>query len=440
MGENKTIGVIGLGYVGLPLTAALANVGYDVIGIDINKKKIQKLKTYESDIYEPGLNETLKKFGNKIKFTSDFKYLMKNSETILITVGTPLIEKNKPDYSYLNSALTSIGKHLRKGQLVVLKSTVVPGTTREHAVPTLEKISGMKAGKDFYVAYCPERTIEGLALYELYTLPKIVGGINTKSTEYAASVFKKLGGKVIKVSAPEVAEICKLADNLYRAMNIALANEIGELCENIGVDSYEVVSAVNTAYERTHLYKPGLGADGPCLSKDPEIFRYSLQKHGVEAKVTSGCISKNIESTQRIGQLILNFIKNKKIQGPKVALLGLAFKGFPETDDTRGSPAIKIINFLQSKLYDVKFSYYDPIVKNFLGNTTNKTLEECVESSNVVVFLTNSSSLTNLDADIILRKTDRPLLIIDSWHNIANFEKFKKHKNVKVFRVGSGNL
>lgn len=439
--KKKTVGVVGLGYVGLPLVAALANVSYRVIGIDINASKIKKLReTYEPDILEPGLTETLNRHRTKVEFTTDYSYLMKNCDSIFITVGTPLTPDGNPNYAYLNSAVESIGKHLRKSQLIVLKSTVIPGTTENYVTPKLEKISGLKAGKEFYVAFCPERTIEGLALYELYTLPKIIGGINNRSTKYAVSIIEKLGGGIITVSSPIVAEICKLSDNLHRAVNIAFANEIGELCEKIGVDAYEVVSAVNDAYERTHLYQPGLGADGPCLSKDPKIFVYSMQKLGMKAPMTSACIAKNMESTLRIASIIFEFVNMNKIVKPKISLMGLTFKGSPETDDIRGSPALKIWNSLQNELPEVEFKFYDPILKDFLSIPVSKTIEDCIHCSNVVAFLTNSPSLMNIDVGSILKNTDRPLLIIDSWHNVANLEKAKEHKRVKIFRGGSGNL
>jgi nucleotide sugar dehydrogenase len=438
--NKKTLGIVGLGYVGLPLTAAFASVGYRVIGIDIDTSKIKKLRdTYEPDIFEPGLSETLKRCSSKIEFTGDYAYLMENCDAIFITVGTPLKPDGNPNYTYLDSAIESIGKLLRKGQLIVLKSTVIPGTTENHVTSKLEEKSGLKAGVDFYVAFSPERTIEGLALHELYTLPKIIGGIDSTSTEYAASVIKKLGGDIIKVTSPTVAEICKLSDNLYRAMNIAFANEIGELCEKLGIDAYEVVSAVNNAYERTHLYKPGLGADGPCLSKDPEIFRFSLQKAGMDSTMTSACIDKNTESTLRITSIISEFLNKQKIENPRISLLGLAFKGFPQTDDVRGSPALKIRNSLINECSEAEFRYYDPILKDFMYGPMCNTVEECIQGSHVVAFLTNSPSLMNIDIDDILNITDRPLLIVDSWHNIT-LKKTIKHEKVKIFRVGAGYL
>lgn len=439
--NQKTIGVIGLGYIGQSLVAALARVGYKVVGIDIDQDKIKHLQqTYEPDIYEPGLSETLKQCKDNVEFTEDYSYLMKTCSTIMITVGTPVKKDDgTPNYDYLNTAILNIGKHLRRGQLIVLKSTVVPGTTEE-IVLKLEEISGLKAGEDFYVAFCPERTIEGLALHELYNLPKIIGGINEESADNAAKVLRKLGGKIIKVSSPKIAEICKLVDNLYRAMNIAFGNEIGHICEGLGIGAYEVVSAVNDAYGRTHLFKPGLGADGPCLSKDPLIVKYCGRKIGIDTRIIDACILQNKESTLRIASIISLYIKDSKINKPKISFIGLAFKGFPETDDIRGSPAIKIHDVLQEQFSDIEFKYYDPIIKKFLDSPVSQTLEECILDSNIVVFLTNHQALMNVDVKDILENTSRPLLIIDCWHNLTNIENLREKRDIQIFRIGDGRL
>ena len=442
MEENnvKTVAVVGLGYIGLPMVAALANVGYSVIGIDINQKKVDRLqKSYESDFYEPELSETLKRHRDKIKFTTNYEHVQK-CEAIIITVGTPLNDDDSPNYEYINSAITAIGSYMKRGSVVILKSTVIPGTTEEYATPKLEEISKLKSGRDFYVAFCPERTIEGLALHELYTLPKIVGGIDAESTKRAASVIERLGGKVIKVSSPKIAELCKLIDNTYRAMNIAFANEIGMLCEDMDIDAYEVVSTVNNSYSRTKLFKPGLGADGPCLYKDCQISKYFANKRDVSTEMMDAIISKNKISTLRIGLMASEYIKRNKIRKPIISFIGLAFKGYPETDDTRESSSIKIHTVLQKEVHDAEFRYYDPKVKKFLGCRISETLNECIRDSNVVLFLTNNPRIMNIDANIILRLASRPLLIIDCWHNLNNLEEISGKRDVEIFRIGRGML
>lgn len=437
--------VIGVGYIGLPLTAALANSGFNVIGLDINKERVDKLNaTSESDIYEPGVSETLKLCKEFIEFTIDAEYAIKKSKGIFITVGTPLKEDNSPDYSYIESTITLIGKYLQRGQVIILKSTVLLGSTEEYVRPKLEELSGLKAGEDFFLAFCPERTIEGLALHELYTLPKIIGGINKESTEKATSIIKRLGGKITIVSKPRVAEMCKLVDNMYRAMNIAFANEVGLLCEKMGIDAYEMVNAVNDSYSRTYIFKPGLGADGPCLSKDPLVFKYSADKFNVKTDMVDSCIRRNISSTNRIADMCLLFIEKNKLVNPKIAFVGLAFKGFPETDDIRGSPAVKIYNYLCRNKANLNFSFYDPIIKTFLSKSCEPSLEKCCENADIILFLTNHPRIMKIHLNQFNDSSLNKKLIVSCWNNLIEDESLINNKDnnnnnkIDYFRIGRG--
>ncbi|MFH1714389.1 MAG: nucleotide sugar dehydrogenase, partial [Candidatus Nealsonbacteria bacterium] len=428
----------GLGYIGLPLTAALASVGYKVIGIDIDENKVKKLNlSYKSSLYEPGLNETLKRCKNRISFTTDQSVALKQCDAVIITVGTPIDSKGRPDFRDVDNVTKTIGKNIKKGQLIMLKSTVLPGITRRLALQ-VEKMSGFKAGKDFYVVYCPERTLEGKVLKELYTLPKIIGGINEESLNEGSALIKKLGGKVVKVSSLEIAEICKCIDNSYRVVNITFANEIGDICEKNGLDSYEIVSAVNKTYPRTNLFLPGLGAGGPCLSKDPRILNYYAKTNKLKTKMINASIAKSDESTMRLAPLITKFINKNKIKNPKIALVGLAFKGSPATDDIRNSPAVDIYKILQNKFKNASFSFCDPIIKEFFFNKVNKNMQECLKGSNVAVFLTNHPNLKNIDPKRFLGISKRPLLVVDCWHNLVNHSEIKD-KNVQIFRIGDSS-
>ncbi len=437
--EDK-IGIVGLGYIGLPLLAALANVGYKVMGVDINQDKLQRLmQDYEADIYEPGLNETLKQCRSRIEFTSSLKCLLTECNTIMITISTPLAEEGTLNLSQINDVITEIGKGLRKEQVIILKSTLLPGTTKQIALK-LQEISGLEAGRDFYVAFCPERTVEGISLHELRTLPKIIGGISIVSTDRAARIVERLGGRIIRVSCPEVAEVCKLIDNAYRALNIAFANEIGEICEKIGIDAYEAAYASNEYYDRTNLFRAALGAGGPCLSKDPEALARFANDLGVDGKVINSVITKNKESTLRVALVISSFLKEKRVKKPIISLIGLTFKGFPETDDVRNSPTIIIYSALRNRFKGAEFKFYDPIVKNFLNNSVCQTLEEAIKDSNVVAFLVNNRALVGIDADFVLNNASRPLMVVDCWHNIANAERIKREKKAQIFRIGDGRL
>lgn len=436
--RGQVIGVVGLGYIGLPLAAAFARSGFRVLGIDIDRKKIKKLnQTYKSSIYEPGLNETLQCYKNRIRFTSEQSAALKECDVIVITVGTPMSNKSRPDFGDVNNVTKTIGQNLQKDQLIILKSTVLPGVTRDMACQ-LEKLSGLKAGKDFYVVFSPERTLEGKVLKELYTLPKIVGGINLESQKKGVAVIKKLGGKIIKVSSLEIAEMCKCIDNSYRVVNITFANEIGDICEKNGIDSYEIIKAVNEAYPRTNMFFPGLGAGGPCLSKDPKILNYYAERNNIKTKMINASIVKSHESTMRLAPMICQFIKKNKIKKPKISLLGLAFKGSPATNDIRNSPAVDLYQVLEKRLKNSMFNFYDPIVKSFLSHKVAKDLRGCLKNSHVAIFLTNHPVLKNIDSKNILRISKRPLLVIDCWHNLLNLDKIQD-KKVKVFRIGDSS-
>lgn len=437
--KKRRIAVVGIGYIGIPLVAALAKVGYHVTGVDIDEEKVRKLsETYIPNIYEPGLCEALQQCRGDIEFTTDYGYAMGNSEAVFITVGTPLSDANQPEYKYIDMCIDSIGPHLKPGHIIILKSTVVLGTTEDYVKPRLEKLSGLACGKDFFLGFSPERTVEGMALHELHNLPKIVGGINNESSKKIAEVVVKLGGKVVVVSKPSVAEMCKLIDNSYRAMNIGFANEVGMVCEKIGINAHEVISAVNDGYARTSMFRPGLGADGPCLSKDPLMFRYSANKYGVAAGLINSCIAINNESTLRLSSITSEFIKDNNIENPKIALIGLAFKGFPETDDMRGSPALKIRKALLENHPYIEFSYYDPLIKEVDDQKTASSIPECIEGAHIVMFLTNHPRLMNVDSSQLADSLSKPCLIIDAWRNTTGHDKIHNEKDIKVFRIGVG--
>jgi len=435
--KNK-IAILGLGYIGLPFTVALANVGFKLIGVDRDTERIDILNRGDVPFYEPGLKETLEKNKDKITFTTNSSFAIQNADTIFVTVGTPVNKDGTPDYSQIDSAMELIGMNLKKGQLIIIKPTVFVGTTEDHIVPRLESLSGMKAGVDFYLSFCPERTIEGLALHEIYTLPKIIGGINEESSLRTAKIMEKLGGGIRIVSSPKVAEMCKLVDNLYRANNIAFANEIGLVCEKIGISSSEVVSAVNNSYSRTKIFSPGLGADGPCLSKDPYIFRHAALKHGVKTHVIDGSIQQNKESTMRIADMVKEHILKNNFDKRNLAIIGLAFKGFPETDDLRGSPAQKILDSLREEgIHFDSIKLYDPLVKNFSNHQISNSITDALQDSNIILFLTNHPKIMNLDIKDIHDKIRKPSFVIDAW---GNLKMDSVPEGIKYFRIGEGKV
>lgn len=431
--QYKTMAVLGLGYIGLPLSATLANVGFHVIGVDIDEKRIENLKQLKLPFYEPGLAGTLKECKDKIEYTTNCSEALKKAEAVFVTVGTPVDENDLPNYTAINAVIQEIGANLRKGQVIIFKSTLVLGTTENLVKPKLEKLSGLKAGEDFYLVFCPERTIEGQALHELYSLPKIIGGVNEESSKQAQAIIKKLGGKTTIVSSPAVAEMCKLIDNMYRAVNIGFANEVGQLCEKIGIDANEVVNAVNSSYSRTHLFRPGLGADGPCLSKDPFLFGYSAKKLGVKTPMTDGCVAQSHFSTLRIADFVKGYIEQNPKEKYKIALVGLAFKGFPETDDLRGSPALKIMKAINGFGKNVDYVCYDPLVKKFEDMEIKSHIDHNITDCDAILFLTNHPRLMHINLSDKLRNGQ---LVIDCWGNVHDHEQVEQRNGVKYYRIG----
>ncbi len=440
---GRCAAVIGLGYVGQPFVAGLANVGYDVIGVDVDRQKVEKLSaTYQPTIFEPGLAETLARCRDRITFTTSYEDAVGRADVVCITVGTPVDADGLPETSALDAAIQNLGKHLRRGQTVILRSTVPPGTTLRVA-GVLESISELHAGTDFYLSFCPERTIEGIALYELYNLPAIVGGVNEQSTLMSVAFLERLGTRIVTVSSPTVAELCKLVDNMYRTLNIAFANELGNVCENAGVDAYEVEAAVNSAYPRTHIFRSGLGADGPCLSKDPLILRHFAESVGARTPLVKASVEINRDATRRVTREVQAFLAERRVGAPRIAFLGLAFKGKPETDDLRGSAARivydELINAPGGRTARAEFRFFDPIVRDFCGHPVETRIDACLQGAHVVLFLHDHSSIRNVPLELILDHTARPLLVVDAWHNVARLDRKSLPADITYVRIGDGS-
>lgn len=434
------VGVVGLGYVGQPTLAALANVGYRVIGMDKDSARVARLAEHgEAGVYEPGLTETLTRWKDRIRYTDSYKEVMR-AEAVLITVGTPANEDGRVSQVGVDEVIAGIAPHLRHGHLVILRSTVLPGTTRSVA-EKLARLSNLTLGRDLFVAYAPERTIEGVALSELYLLPNIIGGVDDASTEMCAVLLSRLGTLCIRVTSPEVAELCKLSDNTFRAVNIALANELGKIFELAGIDAYEVVDTVSRAYPRTQLFKPGLGADGPCLSKDPNILQIFASTLGAPTHLLESAKRVNEASTRRVINEVERFVGHQGRKALSVAMLGLAFKGRPETNDTRGATAQLVYRELKegkNRSREIaEYRCFDPVVKEFNGHSVAGSIADAVRGSNIVLFLTDHPALRSVDASWLFEQSGRPLLVVDSWHNLSGVPR-KLPDGVELVRIGDG--
>ena len=351
------VGIIGLGYVGLPLAVAFAEAGHAVVGLDSDARKVERLRDGRSDVEDvPG--ERLSALGDSFAPTTD-RGALAECDAVLICVPTPLANHREPDLTYLVDAATSLSGVLREGQLVVLESTTYPGTTRDRLKPILEE-SGLAAGRDFHLAYSPERIDPGRTDYTIRTTPKIVGGLTDACRDRAVEVYGEICEEVVPVSGPEAAELTKLLENIFRSVNIALVNELARLCDRMEIDVWEVVDAAGTKPFGFMPFEPGPGMGGHCLPVDPFYLAFAAREHDFYTEFVE--LAGKINQTQprfcvRKIERTLNDVE-KPVKGSRILLLGVAYKA--GVGDLRESPALKIIRLLRELGADV--SYHDPHV------------------------------------------------------------------------------
>lgn len=413
--DTVTIGIYGLGHIGLPTAAILATNNIKVLGADINEELVNNINQGICNFKEPGLNELVKEAvqNNLLSATSDLDYVGRVSDILLVIVPTPTYENKKADLSYVISACDSIKKGLEKGNLIIIESTVPPETGINVVKPLLEK-SGLKCGEDFYLSYSPERALPNNTIYEMTHNVRIVGGFNDKSADLTAQLYSHIThGDIIKVKNITSAEMVKLMENTYRDVNIALSNELALICEKINVNVYEVINAANY-HPRVNLHTPGPGVGGHCIPVDPYFLIEIAEKYGDTAKLISD--SRNINNDMPKHVLELLFSLNENIKS--IGILGMAYKG--NVDDIRESPSIKLIELLLENNFDVVV--HDPFVK-----------DEVIESFHVKSVEYNNA----LECDCVILMTDHDLYkeltpemltnkIIISTRQILDSDKFRK--------------
>ena len=402
--SEEKISVIGLGYVGIPLSLLLARK-FQVIGFDTDKNKIRKLKNGINPITEPGVEELMSDSGIMNNITlSDNSADLKDSKIKIITVGTPYDPNNDYiDYSQLNGALDLLNGNLNLGDVVVLKSTVPPGTT--NTVVRDRIISyGFRVPEDIGIAFSPERMVEGQAVRDFTSLPKIIGASDLETYRIVSEVIGSLGGRIVHVSSPETAEMVKMVDNYSRYVFLGLTNEIALISEKVGVDVLELLMAAKQDYPRNAgLMVPGPGVGGSCLNKDPFILKADLRKKSLSLRMVDAAADVNRSIPRHIADLVTQFSHGRG----KVVIAGVAFKG--DTDDTRFTPAFEIADTLRTRIYEIKLT--DPFV-----NTPNVTInhdiyESCIDSE-ILLLLTDHTEYKDLDLmrlKSIMR--GRPLII-----------------------------
>ncbi len=355
--RTAKIGVIGLGYVGLPLVIEFAKAGFPVTGFDTDEKKVSALNAGKSYIkHIPSEKVKALNKNNNFTATTDFKSLRK-TDCIIICVPTPLNKHREPDMSYVLKTTETIGKNLRKGQLISLESTTYPGTTDEDMRKILES-NGLRAGKDFYLAFSPEREDPNNKNYSTGTIPKVVGGYTKKCLELADALYSSVVKKTVRVSSTKAAEATKLLENIYRAVNIALVNELKILFDRMGIDIWEVIDAAKTKPFGFQAFYPGPGLGGHCIPIDPFYLTWKAREYDFHTKFIELAGEINTSMPYYVVQKIIGALNKagKSINSAKILILGLAYK--KDIDDVRESPSLKLIELLKEK--GAKVNYNDP--------------------------------------------------------------------------------
>ena len=419
---NFDVGIVGLGYVGLTLATVLAEAGNSVIGIEKRKDLVELTNEGIPHFTETGLPDALAGVTRSGKLVAAEQFDDSFScSTYIITVGTPLAPDGVARVDMIEAAARDIAANMRDGALVILRSTVKIGTTRDVVSPILAA-----SGKKFDIAMCPERTLEGKALQELRELPQIVGADDQAVADRAAAVFRRLTSSIVLVSGIETAEIAKLVSNIFRDVQFAFANEVARVCDAFGVSAHEVISAGKIGYNRTNIPLPGL-VGGPCLEKDPHILMESARTRGISLEITKAGRLVNERQPQETVDFISSEIERRELVGPlKINILGMAFKGQPETSDLRGSMSIKVLDALKKAHPDAQIGVYDPITPQevlaaeFPDEQVFTRFGDAVSGASVVVIANNHPSLGTISPRTINEFMSPDGFVYDYWNHFSH--------------------
>ena len=403
--ERKiTVGVVGLGYVGLPLAVEKAKAGFRTIGFDVQEEKVKQVNAghnYIGDVVDAELAQLVN--NGMLSATTDFSFI-KEVDFVAICVPTPLDIHQEPDISYVENSAKSIAGYLTKGTVVVLESTTYPGTTEELIKPILEKGSGLECGKDFYLGFSPERVDPGNAVYKTKNTPKVVGAVGKDAQEVIAAIYGAvLDDKVHTVSSPAVAEMTKILENTYRNINIGLINELAILCNRMNIDLWEVIEAAKTKPFGFTAFYPGPGLGGHCIPLDPYYLTWKAREYGFHTSMIEASMMINDHmpeyTVERCGKILNRH--RKALNGSKVLVLGVAYK--QDIDDYRESPALRVIEELEKTGASV--SFYDPYIPQYkqhgkLHRGETALTAELLQHADLVVV---TAAHTNIDYDFVQR-------------------------------------
>ncbi|HSO75159.1 MAG TPA: nucleotide sugar dehydrogenase [Blastocatellia bacterium] len=393
--RRAVVGVIGLGYVGLPLAVEFGRAGLRVIGFDLDSARIEAINSglsYIPDVPAEIIKTLVER--EKLSATTDFSKL-KEADAVIICVPTPLRKTKEPDISFILAASEQVQTHLHSPQLVVLESTTYPGTTDEVLLVMFEE-TGLKLDKDFYLAFSPERVDPGNPQYQTHNIPKVVGGVTAMSTEIAAALYQTIVERVHKVSSARVAETTKLLENTFRSVNIGLVNEMAQLCYHLGIDSWEVIEAAATKPFGFMAFYPGPGIGGHCIPLDPHYLSWKARLHGFEARFISLAEEVNSHMPQYVVQLVQDSLNahGKALKNAGVLVIGVAYKR--DINDVRESPALGIVEQLQRK--GAAVSYHDPFIPEMTIDGTGlltgvELTDEALSQCDCVVIVTDHSKV-----------------------------------------------
>ena len=433
--RKACIAVLGLGHVGLPTAAIFADAGYQVTGIDAKKEVVDTISSLKLDTKEPGLEEIVERVvrSGKLKAVTDTVLATKQANVMLICVQTPLTKSREPDLSYLERASLDVARGLAKGKLVVVVSTVPPGTVKNLVARILERESGLKCGGDFWLAYCPERILPGKTIQEFVENDRLVGGFDSQSAEITVELFKTVTKGKILVADITNAELAKLAENTFRYVNIAFANELALICERMGADAVEVINLANT-HPRVNIHRPGPGVGGPCLTKDPQLLLRPVKQRPVQSKIIESSRSLNDHMAVHVVQLVVDALKQAKkdVGKAKVAVLGVAYKG--EVSDTTNSPAESIIHRLMNLGVHVKA--YDPYSEKTFGGQDASNAMDALKGTDCMLIATDHKMFANLSLKKIKALMNDNPIIVDA-RRIINSERAKK-EGFAYYGIGFG--
>ena len=431
--KTARLTVIGLGYVGLTTATMFANAGFQTLGVDIKRQVLKAVSSGKSYIKESELDDLVRKTvkDRRLKATNNTVQAMKEADIVIVCVQTPITDGKEPNQTYLQKACETIAQGLSKGKLIVIESTVPPGTTKNLVASILEKGSGLKCGEDFWLVHCPERMAIGNAVQDFVENVRIVGGYNPKSTEVAVELFKIVTNGEILTTDCTSAEIAKVSENTFRDVNIAFANELALICEQLGVDVMEVVKLANT-HPRVNIHKPGCGVGGPCLTKDSYLLLHPVREMGYKSKLIEPSRELNEYMPEHTVELLVKALKKagKDVKTSKIVVLGVTYKG--EVDDARNSPAEKIVRQLMKM--GAEIVVYDPYCEESFGAKKAVDTMDAVKGADCIMIVTDHKMFKELKLEKIKAFMNEKPVIVDGRRVVNPV----KAKNQGFIHIGIG--